>query len=521
MIDFLKDIFIINDYDFNSILKTIFLYNEKSPLLFTGLYFWLFFAFVLFGYSFIYNKSKVRSFYLFFISLFFYYKSSGFFFFILIFSTLIDFFLGKSIYLSSKKWVKKSLVAFSVVLNLGLLFYFKYAYFFVENMNSFFGTQLKVFNHFAFWANEAAGAQHFEVSQILLPVGISFFTFQTISYSVDIYRGKIKPVNSIFDFGFYVSFFPQLVAGPIVRASEFIPQIHQPYNISKKEFSTALFFILNGLVKKLLVADYIAVNFIDRVFSNPQVYTGFENLMALVAYSLQIYCDFSGYTDIAIGIALLMGFRLNMNFNSPYKAKSVGEFWRRWHISFSTWLKDYLYIPLGGNRHGKFRTNVNLMITMLLGGFWHGASWQFVIWGALNGVGLIFYKFWRKISPYENSNLWIVNVWKIFITFSFITFTRIWFRADSMETANMVIHRIANYFHPELMLEMIVSYKNVFAIMLFGYIMHWLPSKFKEFYISLFDRSPIYLKAAYTVIIIIIVYQSISSDLQPFVYFQF
>jgi D-alanyl-lipoteichoic acid acyltransferase DltB (MBOAT superfamily) len=404
---------------------------------------------------------------------------------------------------------------------LSLLFYFKYAYFIVENLNSFFETNLKVFNHFAFWVNEATGSQHFEVSQILLPVGISFFTFQTISYSVDIYRGKIKPVDSIFDFGFYVSFFPQLVAGPIVRASEFIPQIHLPYNVSKKEFSTALFFILNGLVKKLLVADYIAINFIDRIFENPQVFTGFENMMAVVAYSLQIYCDFSGYTDIAIGIALLMGFKLSLNFNSPYKAKSLADFWRRWHISFSTWLKDYLYIPLGGNKRGGLRTNINLMITMLLGGFWHGASWQFVIWGGLNGIGLIFYKYWKRISPYEKSNLMIVNFWKIFITFSFISFTRIWFRSDTLETANMVIHRILNYFQPELMIDVVVNYKNVFLIMLFGFVMHWLPAKIKESYIHLFDKSPVFVKGLVTAIVIIIVYQSLSANLQPFVYFQF
>jgi alginate O-acetyltransferase complex protein AlgI len=218
---------------------------------------------------------------------------------------------------------------------------------------------------------------------------------------------------------------------------------------------------------------------------------------------------------------LLMGFKLSLNFNSPYKAKSLADFWRRWHISFSTWLKDYLYIPLGGNKRGGLRTNINLMITMLLGGFWHGASWQFVIWGGLNGIGLIFYKYWKRISPYEKSNLMIVNFWKIFITFSFISFTRIWFRSDTLETANMVIHRILNYFQPELMIDVIVNYKNVFLIMLFGFVMHWLPAKIKESYIHLFDRSPVFVKGLVTAIVIIIVYQSLSANLQPFVYFQF
>jgi D-alanyl-lipoteichoic acid acyltransferase DltB (MBOAT superfamily) len=186
-----------------------------------------------------------------------------------------------------------------------------------------------------------------------------------MSYAIDIYRKQLRPVKSIFDFGFYVSFFPQLVAGPIVRASEFIPQIYQPYSVTKKEFGLALFWIINGLLKKFLLADYIAVNFIDRVFDNPVMFSGFENLMALYGYSLQVYADFSGYTDIAIGIALMLGFRLPKNFNSPYKADNCGEFWKRWHISLSSWLKDYLYIPMGGNRGGSIFSYVALSMIVI------------------------------------------------------------------------------------------------------------------------------------------------------------
>jgi len=317
-----------------------------------------------------------------------------------------------------------------------VLSYFKYAYFFTDSFNTFFHTNYEVFNHFAYWTNSYAGT-HFLVDKILLPVGISFYTFQTISYAVDVYREHVKPVKSILDFGFYVSFFPQLVAGPIVRAADFIPQLYKPYSLTKYQFGLALFWILKGLTKKVIIGDFIAVNFIDRIFDNPSMFTGFENLMALYGYSLQVYADFSGYTDIAIGVALLMGFTLPKNFNSPYKAKNVGEFWKRWHISLSSWLKDYLYIPLGGNRGGsigtwiallfivafivllsgkiivlyaviwavlfiaflaiwikRFRawltTNINLMITMLLGGLWHGASWQFVIWGQWDMIHLVF-----------------------------------------------------------------------------------------------------------------------------------
>jgi len=551
------------------ILRNIFVYDKTAPLIFTRFFFWAFFAVVLIGFSFVYNKKNrsIRAGYLFFASLFFYYKSSGFFFFILLFSTLTDFFIGKGIYSSKNKNVRKILVALSVILNLTVLAYFKYSYFFVDSFNVLFNTNLEVVNHLATWANATAGT-HFNVNQILLPVGISFFTFQTISYSVDVYRGETKPVNNLIDFGFYVSFFPQLVAGPIVRASGFVKQIYEDYHVSKTEFGWAIFMILKGLIKKIFIGDYIAVNFVDRVFSDPITYSGFENLMALFGYSLQVYVDFSGYTDIAIGVALLMGFRLPQNFNSPYKAKNVGEFWKRWHMSLSSWLKDYLYIPIGGNRNGSvfsyislgvilaiivllagklilvpifvvvvfvfvvlarispavkrsIDTNINLMLTMLLGGLWHGASWQFIIWGGLNGVGLVIYKFWRKVSPWEAKNNWVVNVWKITITFCFITFTRIFFRSESMEVVNGMMHQIGTDLKLSIIPEIVVAYKWVFLVMLFGFITHWLSAKWKETITVWFIHTPLWLKVVISAIVVIIVYQSISSDMQPFIYFQF
>jgi D-alanyl-lipoteichoic acid acyltransferase DltB (MBOAT superfamily) len=415
--------------------------------------------------------------------------------------------------------------------------------------------------------NDATGT-HFDVNQILLPVGISFFTFQTISYSVDVYRGETKPVNNLVDFGFYVSFFPQLVAGPIVRASGFVKQIYEDYRVSKTEFGWAVFMILKGLVKKIFIGDYIAVNFVDRVFSEPVTYSGFENLMALFGYSLQVYVDFSGYTDIAIGVALLMGFRLPQNFNSPYKAKNVGDFWKRWHMSLSSWLKDYLYIPIGGNRKGSFfsylslgiilaivvllagklilvpvfagvvlifaglaklfpgikrniDTNINLMLTMLLGGLWHGASWQFIIWGGLNGIGLVVYKFWRKISPWENYSFWPVNLWKITLTFCFITFTRIFFRSESMQVVNGMMHQISSDFNLKIIPEILVAYKWVFLVMLFGFFTHWLGQKWKDKLMNGFIAAPLWLKVVISAIVVIIVYQSISAEMQPFIYFQF
>lgn len=560
---------LLQQIDLPEILRNIFLYDKTAPLIFTRFFFWAFFAVVLIGYSFVYkNKNRsIRAGYLFLASMFFYYKSSGFFFFILLFSTFTDFFIGKWIYNSKNEALRKSLIALSVVVNLTLLAYFKYAYFFIDSINLMLGTDLHVINHLALWANEATGT-HFNVNQILLPVGISFFTFQTISYSVDVYRGETKPVNNLIDFGFYVSFFPQLVAGPIVRASGFVKQIYEDYHLSRAEFGWAIFMILKGLVKKIFIGDYIAVNFVDRVFSDPIHYSGFENLMALFGYSLQVYVDFSGYTDIAIGVALLMGYRLPQNFNSPYKAKSVGEFWKRWHMSLSSWLKDYLYIPIGGNREGsvfsyislgiilaiivllagklilvpifagvvlvfallarisskvrrQIDTNINLMLTMLLGGLWHGASWQFIIWGGLNGIGLVVYKFWRKISPWENRSNILVNVWRIAITFTFITFTRVFFRSESMEVVNGMLHQIGTNMDLSIVPEALVAYKLVFLVMLFGFVIHWLSQKWKDRIMNWFIDSPLWLQAVIASVIVIIVYQSVSADMQPFIYFQF
>ncbi len=502
------------------ILLDIFLFDPEKPMIFTRLFFWLFYAVVLLVYSIIYKERAARNVFLFAVSLFFYWKTSGLFFLILVFSTVSDFYLGNLIHYSRRKRWKKFGVIMSVLVNLFMLSYFKYAYLFVDTVNALFNLDIGVMNHLALWSNRLTGT-HFDVSMILLPVGISFYTFQTISYTVDVYRGKVDPVKHILDFGFYVSFFPQLVAGPIVRASEFIPQLYKRYSLSYQEFGYALFLILKGLFKKMVIGDYLALNFIDRVFANPTVFSGFENLMALFGYSLQVYVDFSGYTDIAIGGALLLGFRLPRNFNSPYKATSVGNFWKRWHISLSSWLRDYLYIPLGGNRRGRIMTDVNLMITMLLGGLWHGASWQFLVWGGLNGVGLVVYKLWKRISPYEKSKHWAARFWKILNTFLFITFTRIWFRSESMEKANQLIRQVTREFNVSIIPEVLWNYRLVFMIMALGYFTHWVPERWKQALLNWFIRIPIWAKVLITVLVIFTIYQSWSAGLQPFIYFQF
>lgn len=614
--------------DILDFLNRVLAFDQNSPLLFTQFYFWAFFAIVFAGFSLMHNRRLLRNSFLFFASILFYYKTSGLFFLILLFSTVSDFTLGQAIYRSKSHFKQKLFVSTSVIINLATLFYFKYAYFFTDSYNQLFHTNLEVFNYIAHWSNNIGGTS-FDVSQIMLPVGISFYTFQTISYSVDVYRKKLKPVTNILDFGFYVSFFPQLVAGPIVRASEFVPQLYQKYRLSRLQFGIAVFWILNGLVKKMILSDFLAVNFIDRVFGNPLMFSGFENLMALFGYSLQVYADFSGYTDIAIGVALLMGFRLPINFNSPYKATNPGNFWRRWHISLSTWLKDYLYIPLGGNRRGSFGTffwiaiisifaislsgrtwpaiaitisaisifiaslkwpairngivtNINLMVTMLLGGLWHGASWNFMIWGGLNGAGILSYKFWRKQninlkalttfglfalfilldfafpSPlvsigmywtgiifigtfldflYQKSKIpfsakWINRAWSIFLTFVFITFTRLFFRSGSnldpaesnriaWETASNMVKQIGSTWNTAIIGDILYEYRKVFIVFTLGMIIHWLPSKFKQWYRINFAFLPKWIQLLAVVLTVFVIYQFITAELQSFIYFQF
>lgn len=542
-------------------------YESSSPLLFTQKYFWIFFAVVMGLYSLVYKHTARRNIFLFLASLFFYYKTSGFYFFILIFSTVVDYLIGRAIYRNKVSWQRQSLVALSVVVNLLVLGYFKYAYFVADFIFDLTGIEIHVQNTFALWTNKAIGT-NFVFEKILLPVGISFFTFQTISYSVDIYRGHIKPVKNILDFGFYVSFFPQLVAGPIVRASEFIPQLYKPYSLTRAEAGLGIFWILNGLLKKLFLADYLAVQFIDRVFDNPQLYSGFETMSALFGYSMQVYADFSGYTDVAIGIALLLGFTLPKNFNSPYKASSVADFWRRWHLSLSTWLRDYLYIPLGGNREGSFasytivtvfcvfialivgnplvtamltlvliggylairyskaaenwvNTNINLMLTMVLGGLWHGSSWNFVTWGTLNGLGLVVYKNWKKVSPWADRSKWYNRAIGLALTLIFITFTRAWFRAPTWDGAIALLTKIPTEFGWETAGEVLKGNWKYFLVLLGGYLIHWVPSKNKAHLRHWVSNSSPGVLFLLVVAATLVIYQILSAEVQPFIYFAF
>ena len=311
------------DIDFNC-LRDVFVYDPQAPMIFSsGIFLWLFSAFILI-YLLLQRRLTARLLFVTAFSYYFYYKSSGTYFFLLALVTVADFFIARLMAVSTVGWQRKTWVVVSLFINLGLLCYFKYANFLGDVFASLAGG---TFHHY----------------DIFLPVGISFFTFQSLSYTIDVYRKDITPLTNLLDYAFYVSFFPQLVAGPIVRARDFIPQIRRPLFVSHEMFGKGIFLIASGLFKKAIISDYISVNFVERIFDNPTLYSGVENLMGVYGYALQIYCDFSGYSDMAIGIALLLGFHFNKNFDSPYKSASITEFWRRWHISLSSWLKDYLF----------------------------------------------------------------------------------------------------------------------------------------------------------------------------------
>ncbi len=491
------------DLDFNR-LADVLTYDPKAPMIFSsGVFLWLFLGFIIIYYA-LKKRDTARILFVTAFSYYFYYKSSGIYFFLLGIVTCADFFLAKCIVEHKLVKERKIYVVLSLMINLGLLVYFKYTNFFGDIIAKISGSDFTPFD-------------------IFLPVGISFFTFQSLSYTIDVYRGKIQPLNRLLDYAFYVSFFPQLVAGPIVRARDFIPQIRKPLLVSKEMFGRGMYFIICGLFKKAVISDYISVNFVERIFDNPTLYSGVENLFGVYGYALQIYCDFSGYSDMAIGLALLLGFKFNINFDSPYQSSSITEFWRRWHISLSSWLKDYLYISLGGNRKGKVRQLLNLLITMLLGGLWHGASLNFVLWGGMHGLALAFHKVIMLIRGREKGvqSLGLLRVGGVILTFHFICFTWIFFRNPHFSDAVDMLTQIFKSFRPELLPQLIMGYWKVFVLIALGYVLHFLPRKSENRFCVFIIKLPFLAKALLFLLLIFLVLQIKSSDIQPFIYFQF
>lgn len=479
------------------------MYQPKNPLLFnTKEFFVLFLIFypiyALLGKS---NTRYLRQWWTIGFSIFFYYKSSGFFFFLLILSTLIDYLIGMRLHKEERERNRKLLLVLSMLLNLGLLGYFKYTNFLIFNINAIFDGSIGFLD-------------------IALPVGISFYTFQSMSYIIDIYRRELAPTKDISDYLFFVSFFPQLVAGPIVRASDFIPQIYKKLELTPEMRDRALMLIMSGLIKKTVISDYISTNFVDRVFDAPTLYTPIENLLAVYGYTIQIYCDFSGYSDMAIGIALLLGIRLPLNFRTPYQSKNITEFWRRWHISLSSWLRDYLYISMGGNRKGTFRTYFNLFMTMFLGGLWHGASWNFIVWGILHGLALVVE---RLVKGFRIWPKWrIATVFQVLLTLHFVAFCWIFFRAKSFDIAYQLIGMIGKItWDLDQWNAVISAYKPTFLLMAIAFVWHFIPEDFIQASQRFYIRLPLVVKAVLFAAVIWLMKAVATSGPQPFIYFQF
>ena len=393
-------------------------------MLFTQPIFFLFFAFVFALYWSLRNLSARKALLL-IASYAFYAAWDWRFLGLILLSTLVDFLVALKIEESTSHKRKKRFLLISLIVNLGMLALFKYFNFFIEG-----ATDLLT----------AFGAQINQTTlNIVLPVGISFYTFQTLSYSIDVYRGKIKAEKSLLDIAVFVGFFPQLVAGPIVRAADFLPQLHITQNWKNVAVKSCLLLFAVGFFKKACVSDNLAF-YVDLIFSNPEGYVPQALLLGSFLYAIQIYCDFSGYTDMAIAVAGLLGFHLPKNFDAPYLARNVVDFWRRWHISLSTWLRDYLYISLGGNRHGEIKRYRNLMLTMLLGGLWHGAAWTFVFWGFLHGVGLCINHLLKQFSSVR-----LPKYPAIALTFVFVLAAWIYFRAPDFETASTLLVSIFSW----------------------------------------------------------------------------
>ena len=508
MLCFINFNHILQYIDFNKV-QQLFVYDPTDQLFFSTSFFLFFFFALLIFYRIFSKKKNLKIYTIIFFSLFFYYKNSGYFFLLLFASTFINFYFGSWIFKAKTHWLKKFLFISVIIIDLGLLVYFKYTNFFIQIINGVASGNIQLLN-------------------IILPIGISFYTFKAMSYVIEIFIETMEPTNSLRDFVLYMYFFPNILAGPIDRAVAFLPQIAGEMTASKEDIGRAVFLIMSGLFKKAVIADYIGLNFVDRVFQVPLRFTGVENLLASYAYTIQLYCNFSGYTDMALGIAALLGFKLMDNFNIPFLATSVADYWRRWHISLSTWLLDYLFKPLqmSFRRMRIYGSALAIFITFLLVGFWHGANWTYLVFGLFHStylaVSLLTQKF-RK-AFYDKVHLTgtkFLKAFQIFITFHLLLITAIIFRSDSLRTARDVFHQIFRYFHGVVFFQWVEGYTQVFVLIMIGYILHFIPKSVDNKIKNIITASPVYVQAFLLALMILIVVQVESAQLQPVIYFNF
>jgi D-alanyl-lipoteichoic acid acyltransferase DltB (MBOAT superfamily) len=423
------------------------------------------------------------------------------FIFLLAGSTLWNQFFATAIHRTTIASRRKALLVAALVGDVAALGYFKYYDFFVssgDNVLSVVGLNVPL-----------------ALRALILPVGLSFYTFMAISYVVDTYRGDFEPV-SLERFATYLSFFPHLVAGPIVRPAELLPQIETPRDPRRVDTSRAFYLLATGMFKKVVIANFLASSIVDDVFGAPTQHSSLELLVAIYAYAVQIYADFSGYTDMAIGIALLLGFTFPQNFDSPYAAVSVQDFWRRWHMTLSRWLRDYVYIPLGGNRKGELKTYRNLLLTMLVGGLWHGAGWTFVVWGGLHGIGLAVERYRRRhgeLAPATGFALWRAR----FLTFQFVCFAWVFFRADSFTTAKDVLTGLFTRWGDP---SPLVTWTVILAIVV-GIGSQYLPPRIPREIMETFARMPVVAQAGVLGLALMVTSVMGPEGVAPFIYFRF
>ncbi|MEM8609648.1 MAG: MBOAT family O-acyltransferase [Myxococcota bacterium] len=421
-------------------------------------------------------------------------------------STVVDYVVGARIFATQNPKARKRWLIVSLVTNLGLLGVFKYFNFAsqatADILHAVFGITI----------------EHPPFLDVLLPVGISFYTFQTLSYTIDIYRGKLEPTRNFFQFAVFVTYFPQLVAGPIVRASELLPQLSRDISLRTSQVTQGLFLIATGLVKKVAIADYLSVNLVDRVFYQPALYTSAEVVIALYGFTMQIYCDFSGYTDCARGSAKLMGLELPRNFDRPYQSASPAEFWRRWHMTLSTWLRDYLYYPLGGSRVSPLRAYWNLWLTMFLIGIWHGASWTFVWYAVLQSLAMVTHRFFYRRSgrTRDTVDAWHVHAFKVFWALQFVVFSRILFRANNLDNAIDVTTQLGagTYGIAQVSLE-------VWAVLLLTFAAHYTPKHWFESVERGFKALPAPAQGVALACLGFGLSLVATSEVVPYIYFQF
>lgn len=490
------------DFDGGAAERMLSLLGEGPISLVSGLFLFLFVIFGA-GYMLVRSRQRLRTLYVMLFSLYFYFKLSGIYILLLLFVATSDYFIGGRIYRrneagrSSGGWV-----AISTIINVGILTYFTATNFFVETLNDIYGE----------------GTLNLEA--VIKPAGVSFFVFQSLAYVIDISRGTIRPLRRLTDYIFLLSFFPKVMCGPIVKAKEFIPQIESPrLSISREDLGRAVKLIASGLLKYAVIAKLVGSLFVVPAFDGTLGDSGVVALMAVYGFTLQIYCDFSGISDIAVGVALMMGFRLPDNFNAPYKSATITEFWRRWHISLSTWLKDYLYISLGGNRKGAVRTYLNLFLTMFIGGLWHGVSLCYIIWGALHGAALALHKVWLKLMPRakrfgsEMRTLWRIAA--TILTFHIVAFGWLFFASalmfpeNDIAVAGDILHRITHNFQLADVVPMVETSGFIIAIICFGYILHFLPQRYDRLMCNLTTRSGF---AGWTLILVLSIWMVMQCD---------